>query len=258
MQIQAYGVLLGVALLGGAAFAIRRARRMQLPAEHTADIVFWLIIGGLASARLAHGLLSFRTYMTLCQTTGDCLAVLRFWDGGLVFYGGAIGATATLIALCRHWKISLGAMADALAPPLALGHAVGRLGCFWVGCCYGKPVAGSWPGVRFGTDSVAYHELVSERGQMWTVPLHATQLYEIGSELFIFGLLLRREKRPGPEGRLFALYAMCYGMARFVFEFFRGDAYRGFFFELSFSQWAAIATVMIALYWRYGRRWQAQ
>ncbi len=257
MQIQGYGVLLGVALLGGAAFAIRRARRMQLPAEHSADIIFWLIIGGLASARLAHGLLSFRRYQDLCHTKGDCLAVLRFWDGGLVFYGGAIGATVTLVALCRRWQISVGAMADALAPPLALGHAMGRIGCFWVGCCYGKPVSGLWPGVRFKAGSVAYHELVSERGQMWTAPLHATQLYEVGAELFIFGLLLRLEKRPGPAGRLFALYLMCYGMARFAIEFFRGDDYRGFFFQLSISQWTAMVTVMIAGLWMYRRRGQA-
>ncbi len=254
MQIQGYGVLLGVALLGGAAFAIRRARRMLLPAEHSADVVFWLIIGGLASARLAHGLLSFRTYQDLCQKTGDCLAVLRFWDGGLVFYGGAIGATVTLVALCRRWQISTGAMADALAPPLALGHAVGRLGCFWVGCCYGRPVTGNWPGVRFGTDSVAYHELASEPGAMWTAPLHPTQLYEIGVELFIFGLLLLRERRSKSAGQLFALYTLCYGSARFAIEFVRGDNSRGFFLQLSASQWVALVSVTIAAGWIFRHR----
>jgi phosphatidylglycerol:prolipoprotein diacylglycerol transferase len=251
MQVQGYGVLLGVGLFGGAAYAITRARRMKLHADHCADIVFWSIVLGLLGARLAHVLVSFRAYEALCRSRGDCLAALRFWDGGLVFYGGAIGATATLLVLCRHYRLPTGALADAFTPPIALGHAVGRLGCFWVGCCYGKPVLGAWPGVRFGPDSVAYHELVSEPGQMWTAPLHATQLYEVGAELLIFGLLLRHEKHRGPTGRLLPIYGLYYGLARFVIEFFRGDSNRGLFFALSVSQWLAIATASAAGFWLY-------
>jgi phosphatidylglycerol:prolipoprotein diacylglycerol transferase len=132
---------------------------------------------------------------------------------------------------------------DVFAPGIALGHVIGRVGCFLAGCCYGRPTDVPWA-VRF-TDPFA----AANVGTPLHVDLHPTQLYEAGAELLILGLLLGTERmgRPFP-GRTFWSYMFVYGVSRFIIEMYRGDP-RGFVFgtQLSTSQFISVVLVPLSL-----------
>jgi phosphatidylglycerol:prolipoprotein diacylglycerol transferase len=164
----------------------------------------------------------------------DCTAVMRLWDGGLVFYGGVLAAAlvAALWAWRRGW--AFGRLGDVLAPSLALGHALGRLGCFAAGCCYGRVCLDARPPcVSFPPDSVAYQHLggmVAAQPPI-TAALHPTQLYEAAGELAIFFGLLVWRRRQRFHGELLLLYALAYALLRAGVEVFRGDVGRRFLVE---------------------------
>jgi phosphatidylglycerol:prolipoprotein diacylglycerol transferase len=175
-----------------------------------------------------------------------CTAIFRFWEGGFVFYGGVIAATAVVVSFCRREGWSFWRLGDLAAPTLAVGHAFGRLGCFFAGCCFGKVSGAPWA-VAFPRGSVAYDELQSIGVLVPTAPctppLHPTQLYEALGELAIFAMLLALRRRwrarasdtgrgdGPPPGGLILTYAGCYALLRFVVEIFRGDVSRRFLVE---------------------------
>jgi phosphatidylglycerol---prolipoprotein diacylglyceryl transferase len=203
------------------------------------DLAFWVLVAGVAGSRLLFVLLNAGDYARLCRA-GDCLAPLKLWDGGLVFYGGlAAAALVTVFFVRRHrWRFAV--VGDVLAPALALGHAVGRLGCFLAGCCFGKTCpAGGPPCVTFPAGSVA-HAHLQAAGQLGpagpqapvTPPLHPTQLYEAAALLAIFALLLLWRRRQRFAGQLFLIYLLVYGLARAALEVFRGDVSRRFLFRV--------------------------
>lgn len=245
LPIHSYGFLIALGMVVGVLVAVRRGRSIGIETGAILDLCFYAIVVGLLGARLLYVLMHLGEYARLCtgsgaprtlgQTLSDCSAALHFWQGGLVFLGGGILAAAVVLLFARKQHLRLGDVADVLSPSVSIAHVFGRLGCFMVGCCYGKP----WQaGVRFPPDSVAYSELAGRRliviDAPSTIGLHPTQLYESLGELLIFGLLLwlwRRRKFPGAV----ALgYAMAYGPLRFVVEIFRGDGVRAFLFEARF------------------------
>ena len=240
--VHSYGFLIAIGLVVGVAISLRRGRSVGIETAATLDLTFYSVLVGLVGARLLYVLMHAGEYARLCGGVGlprslgqkllDCTAPLRFWQGGLVFLGGAVLAAVVMLLYARRRNFKLGDVADVLAPSVSIAHVFGRLGCFMVGCCYGKP----WTsGVHFPPDSVAYSELLAHRdilvGAPSTYGLHPTQIYESVGELFIFmGLvwLWRRRKFPGA----IALgYAFAYGILRFFIEIFRGDDVRGFLFE---------------------------
>jgi phosphatidylglycerol---prolipoprotein diacylglyceryl transferase len=228
IALHSYGLAIALGFALGVVVAARQARRAGLDGGAFVDLLFWILVSGILGSRLAFVLLHGAEYARLCAA-GDCAAPLRLWEGGLVFYGGAVAAAGVAALFARRHRWSFGQVADTLAPSLALGHAVGRLGCFFAGCCYGKP----WPaGVRFPHGSVAFDEF-ARAGAMpaaavTTPPLHPTQLYEAAGELAIFFVLLHGRRRQRFHGATALLYAVLYGALRFVVEIFRGDAGRGF------------------------------
>jgi phosphatidylglycerol:prolipoprotein diacylglycerol transferase len=241
--VHSYGFLIAIGLIVGVAISLRRGRSVGIETGVTLDLTFYAVAVGLLGARLLYVLMHAGEYARLCSGVGlprslgqkvyDCTAPLRFWQGGLVFLGGAVLAAAVMLLYARRRGLKLGDVADVLAPSVSIAHVFGRIGCFLVGCCYGKPWTG---GVHFPPDSVAYSELLAQRtilvGAPSTYGLHPTQIYESIGELFIFiGLvwLWRRRKFPGAV----ALgYAGAYGMLRFFIEIFRGDDVRGFLFQI--------------------------
>jgi phosphatidylglycerol---prolipoprotein diacylglyceryl transferase len=146
---------------------------------------------------------------------------LNTLQAGGVFSGGLLAALLAAVWYIRKHRLPALATCDAFAPGLALGHAIGRLGCFAAGCCFGKPTH-SWWGVTF-TNPVA-HDLVG-------TPLHEalepTQLFEFAVELANFFLLMWMLKRRKFDGQVFGAYLVLYGVARFFLEFLRGDPGRG-------------------------------
>jgi phosphatidylglycerol:prolipoprotein diacylglycerol transferase len=241
--VHSYGFFIALGMVLGVVLAIRRGRSVGIPTGATLDLTFYAIVVGLLGARALYVLMHASEYVRLCsgtsaprsagQVLSDCLAPLKVWHGGLTFLGGGVLAAAVILLYARRKGLRLGDVADGLAPSVSLAHVFGRLGCFMVGCCYGKP----WEaGAHFPPDSVAYSELVARgtisAGAACTPGLHPTQLYESAGELLIFAgltLLWRRRRFPGAVA---LAYGFAYGLLRFFVEIFRDDQFRGFLFEL--------------------------
>ena len=244
-HLPTYGTLLVLAILGGIYTAVRLGRRAGLDSALILDFCTWLILIALVGAKILMVLTDWSYYRA---NLGEIFSFSTFMAGG-VFYGGFLAALFFTIWYVHVQKLSFWKLADVLAPGVALGQSVGRLGCFSAGCDYGKATTAPW-GVVF-TSSFA-HEV---GGVPLGVRLHPTQLYESMATLAIFALLLWWFPRKKRDGEIFLGYVGLYAGARFFLEFLRGDEDRGFVFHhlLSTSQFIAllalvgIATVLI---WR--------
>lgn len=242
--VYAYGVLLAAAYLLALQFAVFRARRQGVDPTKVMDLGIYLIIAALVGAKLMLVVVDFDYFM---RQPAELLSLVR---AGGVFYGGLIAALVVALWLVRRYGFSIWTAADLFAPGIALGHVIGRLGCFLAGCCYGKPTSLPW-GVTF-TNPVAAENVGTPLG----VALHPTQLYDAGAELLILTILLVTERRGRPfAGRTFWLYMLLYGVSRFIVEIYRGDD-RGMFMGLSTSQAVSVVIVPLALLmlWRLRAR----
>lgn len=250
--VHSYGFMIAVGLVVGVAVAIRRGRSVGIDTGASLDLTFYAIVVGLVGARLLYVLVHAREYAQICRggdserslgrILRDCSAALQFWQGGLVFLGGAVLAAVVILVYARRKRMVLGDVADVLAPSVSVAHVFGRLGCFLVGCCYGRPWAG---GFSFPPGSVAYDELLGQHrffaGATSTPPLHATQLYEAAGELLVFlGLSWLWPRRRFP-GAIALTYAFAYGVLRFVLEIFRGDDVRTLLVTI---RWPALARTL--------------
>jgi len=172
--------------------------------------------------------------------------------GGLVFYGGALALFGALRLGCRLAGLSPWPLLDAVCRYAPLGHAFGRLGCFFGGCCFGEITNGPL-GVRFPAGSPAFlqHRAAGllPPDAVASLPVHPTQLYEALGNLLLFALLLAVSKRRGglPPGRATTLYLLGYAVLRFSLECLRGDHIRGVYFGLSTSQYVAMIVAVGAL-----------
>jgi len=268
VRFPAYGAFVALGFVLGIGLFLRSGRREGFDTGRLQDLAFSSVVLGLVGSRVAFVLVNARAFIGACWpgghdaavdwVRGGCWAPLRFWDGGLVFYGGAAAVGAVLWSFGRREGWSLLRLGDLAAPSVALGHAVGRIGCLMAGCCYGRACGEPWA-IRFGPGSVAFDDaLVGGRlgpGAVATAPLHPTQIYEALGELAIFvGLVMLRRRwaaaghpgsvSPGSEaaataraaapatpGRLLGVYLLAYALLRFGVELFRGDASRGFLFR---------------------------
>jgi phosphatidylglycerol---prolipoprotein diacylglyceryl transferase len=251
--LHTYGILIAAGLAVGIAIGAREARRRGLDVGRVLDFAFWATVAGLVGSRVAYGLVNLGDFTRACvagdgeprgllEVVSDCTRILHVWEGGLVFYGGAVGAALVAAAFARRERWSFWVLGDVFAPGLAVGHALGRVGCFAAGCCFGK-AGGAW-GVSFPSDSLAFEELSSlgalAPGAAFTPRLHPTQLYEAGGEAAIFALLLAlRPRLRARPGALILVYATLYALLRFVVEMFRGDVVRRYVIELATPRLAA-------------------
>jgi phosphatidylglycerol:prolipoprotein diacylglycerol transferase len=233
--VYTYGVLLAAAYLLGLQFALVRARARGLDPNKVMDLGIWIIISALIGAKLLLLIVDFDSFR---QNPRELLTLLR--SGG-VFYGGLIAAVAVAFWYLRRHRLPVWTVCDAFAPGIALGHVIGRMGCFFAGCCFGRATEVPWA-VTF-TNTYANENA----GTPLKVPIHPTQLYEAGAELAILGLLLWFERRWRPfPGRTFWSYLLLYGATRFVIEFYRGDA-RGMVGDLSTSQFVSVLLVPLSI-----------
>jgi phosphatidylglycerol---prolipoprotein diacylglyceryl transferase len=237
--VYTYGVLLAAAYLLGLQFALRRARTRNLDPNRVMDLGIWIILSALVGAKLLLLIVEFDTYGS---NPRELITLVR--SGG-VFYGGLIAAVLVALVYLWYHRMPVWTVTDVFAPGIALGHVVGRLGCLFAGCCFGRPATVPW--------AITFHsEYAAENvGTPLNVPLHPTQLYEAGSELMILGALLwfERKGRPFP-GRTFWSYMLLYGVTRFIIEFYRGDT-RGslmlFGTAFSTSQFVSLLIVPLAI-----------
>ncbi len=157
-------------------------------------------------------------------------------QGGFVFYGGLFGAFAVIWFYCKIYKIKIGNMFLTILPSVPLIHAIGRIGCFCAGCCYGIPYD--------GTCHVVFEKShVAPLG----ISLFPVQLVESGINVLLF-ILLEIIVRKTKDIRIsLAAYMLGYGIMRFCLEFLRGDTIRGFFWNLSTSQWISLLLIIGAI-----------
>ena len=235
ITVYTYGVLLAAAYLLGLKFAMVRAKARGLDAVRVLDLGIYIIISALIGAKLLLLVTDFQSFRN------DPRELLTLARSGGVFYGGLILAVVVALWYIRRAGLPPWTTCDVFAPGVALGHVVGRFGCFFAGCCYGKPTTLPW-GITF-TDPFAAANVGTPLG----VHLHPTQLYEAGAEFLILVLLLATEKKGRRfAGRTFWLYILLYAISRFIIEFFRGDE-RGTVGIFSTSQFISIVLAPLAI-----------
>lgn len=243
--ITSFGVFMLFAFLTGGYVIRAGMRRIGEDPDKAWDLVFMGVIGGIAGAKLYYILLNYERL----TTDPGALILSR---GGLVWYGGFLLATALVVWEIRRQKMSLPKMADIIAPALALAYAVGRMGCFLVGDDWGRPTD-SWLGIAFprGTPATSRinierlgiavdPELIEKYGQI--VPVHPTQLYEVGLSTLIFFFLWKMRGDARASGWIFMLWLALAGAERFAVEFLRAKDDR-FFGVLTLAQVISLAIV---------------
>ncbi len=227
VTIHSYGVLIATGFLVALLLAVSQAGKRGISFERIVDQAFYTLLAGLVGSRL------FYVATNWSYFAGNPLDIVKIWEGGLVFYGGVLLALPVAIWVAKKEGLSLWDAADIWAPSIALGHAIGRLGCFCAGCCYGKPALGlPWAVIFSNPDSLA----------LKGVPLHPTQLYESAAEVLNFFVLVTLRRRQSFRGQLFWVYVLNYSIIRSVVEIFRGDEVRGFIWGgVSISQGISFA-----------------
>lgn len=212
LSIHWYGVLLAVGFLIGLWTASRRAMRDGIGPERVFDSGAWLILGAIIGARSLY-VISYwdRLISDPLFPRAPWTEIFMIQRGGLVFYGGLIGAIASGLIYVWKNKLPLWKFADALAPSVALGYVPGRIGCLMNGCCYGYETSLPWA-IHFPLD----HETHG-------AGVHPTQLYDALLNLGIYLGLAWLHRRKSFDGQIFSGYLICYAVARSVVELFRGD-----------------------------------
>jgi phosphatidylglycerol---prolipoprotein diacylglyceryl transferase len=235
ITVYTYGLLLAAAYLLGLQLARVRAKHRGLDQNRVLDLGIYIIISALIGAKL---LLLVTDWSSFKADPRELLTLAR--SGG-VFYGGLILAVIVALWYIRRAGLPLWTTCDVFAPGIALGHVVGRFGCLFAGCCFGKPTTKPW-GITF-TDPFAQSNVGTPLG----VPLHPTQLYEAGAEFLILLFLLWSERKGRPyPGRTFWLYMLLYAISRFIIEFYRGDD-RGTVGMFSTSQFISLLLAPLAI-----------
>lgn len=233
IHIYTYGLFVALGLLTGLWIAAREARKAGIDSDRIMDMGFFAAVSGIAGARL------FYVLLNPSEFSGNLFGILKIWEGGLVFYGGFITAAIATLIYIRKRKLPPGTTADILALAMPLGHAVGRIGCFFAGCCHGRMTDLPW-GVCFNDPNT----LARPMG----IPLHPTQLYSSAANLIIFLILLTLHRNRRFTGRRIFVYVFLYGIARSFIEMFRGDDRGTVLFEwLSTSQAIGITAAVIAV-----------
>jgi len=202
-----YGVLVAVGFLAGLWTASRRALLAGVRSETIVDLGPWLILGTIVGAR---GLFVISYWRE--DFAGDSWwQIFNIRRGGLVFYGGLIGASLSSLIYVRLKKLPAWKIADILAPSIPLGHAFGRIGCLMNGCCYGSSCDLPW--------AIHFPETHETHG----AAVHPTQIYESSLNLVFYALLAWLYRRKKFDGEIFALYLLGYAALRAFVEMFRGD-----------------------------------
>jgi phosphatidylglycerol:prolipoprotein diacylglycerol transferase len=236
--IRSYGLLIAAAFMVGIWIARRRAARNGYDPDVIIDLSVIVILVSIIGARLAYVFVRWDYYQH------DLLGIFRIWEGGLVQYGGMVAGALVGLWFFRRRGVDMWAGADLMAPSLAMGVTIGRLGCFLNGCCYGRVCEHPW-GVVFSESSPAGMHFPGAH-------LHPTQLYESFLALFIFFVLLAADRRKPFEGFLLWLFVILLSVYRFLIEPLRyhesvSTAFRSGDIALSNNQVFSVALVLLSV-----------
>jgi phosphatidylglycerol:prolipoprotein diacylglycerol transferase len=249
LTIHTYGLLVAAGVLLGLWLVRRRAPQVGLDPDRVWNLGVYMTLAALVGSKLW---LILQFWDHYAANPRDIFTLNTLQSAG-VFYGGLITAVLVIVLYARHAGLGFLPLVDVYAAPVALGHAIGRLGCFSAGCCWGRETDLPW-GVTF-TDAYA--------GQLIGVKLHTrlhpTQLYEAAALFAIFVFLTWLARRAHATGQLFAAYLVLYGIARAGIESFRDDANRTLLFggATSVMQVVSLALIVLgALLWWRAPHWQ--
>jgi phosphatidylglycerol---prolipoprotein diacylglyceryl transferase len=231
-----YGLLVSLGVLLGLWISVRNSQKQGIDPDKAWNLGIIVVMCGIVGAKVLYIIVDWSDY---AAHPGEIFSLNTLQAGG-VFSGGLIGAFAAAAWYIRRHRMPALATCDAFAPGLALGHAIGRVGCFAAGCCFGKPTDHFW-GVTF-TNPIA-HELV---GTPIGEALQPTQLFESAVELLNFFILAWMLKRKKFDGQVIGTYFFLYGIARFFLEYLRGDPGRGEVFGGIITGTQLVALCLIA------------
>ncbi|MGH9507693.1 MAG: prolipoprotein diacylglyceryl transferase [Terriglobales bacterium] len=210
--LHTYGLLVAIGYLTGIFVATHAAKRLGQNPDQIFNLAVYLAIGAIVGAKLFLVLQDWRFYVHEPRA----LLSTDFLESGGIFYGGLIVALLVLVWFVRHHRLSWLAVGDAVVPGLALGHGIGRMGCYSAGCCWGKPSTITWFSTTF-TRPYAHATV----GVPLNVPLWPTELMMAAAGVVIFILLWRMVGRRRYVGELTAFYLFVYGGWRYTIDFFR-------------------------------------
>jgi len=249
--VTSFGVMMFLSFVVGGMVIRSELEREGYDGELAWDYVFWGVVGGIVGAKGYYVLLNFDRL----QAEGLSFVFSR---GGMVWYGGFLLATALVVRAAIKSPVPLGKVADFVAPALAIGYAVGRVGCLLVGDDWGRPTD-SWVGMTFpqGAPPTTVENiqafgiavdpaLIEKYGNV--IPVHPTQIYEIALSTLIFLFLWRIRKHRHAAGWLFMVWLALAGAERFVVEFFRAKDDR-FFGVLTLAQVISLGLIFVGLAW---------
>ncbi len=250
-QITSFGVFMFLSFVTGGVLLRSEMERAGHDPDRAFDLVFMAVLGGVIGAKVYYVLLNYEALLA------DPLSAI-FSRGGMVWYGGFAGATLLVVIEIKRRALPLGEIADLSSPTLAIGYAVGRMGCFLVGDDYGRPTD-SWVGIAFpdGTPPTRVDvlesyfgiqvdpALVERFGQV--VPVHPTQLYEVAMASLIFLVLWKLRVHEHGAGWLFWICLTLLSVERFLVEFVRIKDDR-FFGPLTLAQGIAIVLTLVGLW----------
>jgi phosphatidylglycerol:prolipoprotein diacylglycerol transferase len=233
--VSTYGVLVASGLVTGLYVASRLSEREGLNKDDIYNLGVYVALAGIIGSKLALIVQEWDTYISSPRQ----LFSMELLQSGGVFYGGLVLAIAVGIWYTRRRHIPFLKTADAFAPGIAIGHALGRLGCFSAGCCWGLPTSLPW-GVTF-TNTYS-NEIV---GVPLNVPLHPTQLYEAAAEFVIFLLLYTQYRKKQFDGQMLGWYLILYPTARFLVEFLRSHVGEAMLFGGTVSDAQAVSLLLV-------------
>jgi phosphatidylglycerol:prolipoprotein diacylglycerol transferase len=223
IHLYSYGLSIALGVLLSLFLMKRRALKDGFPKpEEMFDMAFAILVWGFLGARFFYVIENFSYY------AAEPLKIFAVWEGGLIFYGGALAALFGFWVTVRKLHVPFWKALDFIVPYGALAHAFGRIGCFLNGCCFGKSCELPWA-VRF--PEVPY-------------AVHPTQLYEAFYDLVLFVFLMKRAKRARFEGEVSLLYFLLYGIGRYTIEFLREPGWM--WVGLTSNQWLSIAIIGVA------------
>lgn len=231
LSLFSYGLMVALGFLVGIGFALYFARKEGIKSESIIDLALLLIVSSIIGARFFYVAGQWNFYR------GNLLEIFMIWRGGLVFLGGLIFGLATLVYFASEKKIALRRLLDVVTPGALLGYAIGRIGCFLNGCCFGLPTKLPW-GIVFPNDCLAGAYFPDRH-------LHPTQLYSVALVLIAFGIVLWLYPRKKFDGQVFFWGLILYSIYRLAVEFLRYSPIH--WLSLTPSQWIALAILAVGI-----------
>jgi phosphatidylglycerol:prolipoprotein diacylglycerol transferase len=235
--IPTYGLLVALAFLVALWMTQKLARKAGLDSERVLNLGIYCALAGMLGGKLGMFLFDWKIY----RDDPSLIFSRETLQAMGVFQAGLALAVVVAIFYMRAKKLPALPTSDVFAPGIALGHAIGRIGCFAAGCCWGKECSFPWAVTFRNPDA---HQLT---GVPLDVALHPTQLYESFAEAIIFWILYRRFHQPHRPGAIIGLYLILYSSVRFGVEFVRNHE-QALYAGLSLTQWLSLVTLAVGIW----------